>query len=622
MKRKLINFEVFDKLNEGSLLATEQELVEAEDVLANILSKDGLRLHTFTESDVIYETLDKTYIHAGFQHQNNSLVFENIEELVIDEAAAKEKARTVLTQVVDNILENNKEKANKEFSGYLALPTVRRQFMEGEQVWVKKKNDPVDHRGKQPAWVVQKRTEAKKKSQAKKSSYSKSQDARKRKAVRSQFGGDVQVHLRNKPQAAVKTVKPKKMREWLNLSENVFGYLDFHEFGPILRESEIKQDDRSNVVSVRIPTSHARNENKILTFNWKTLNTEVQVLRSKVKKVHEDTSFCHAMCDLRKANSVSDSGQIETILEAIVGRWPSLLCLTQVELAEQIAAALESAGEDQHDEDVCNFFAEGILRKAMEAYQDRVTRIVRLSGNTPLDKTKDDVYESFQKIVDGFYAQLDESQAIEMQVFVDLYNTLVEIHKVAQTEGNEILKGETSEYLTELKAVIEQEAQPTLELAGEVAGWLHDLVETNLEGHSWDVNNKPHSTVNGDHPQMAKNAQKGYTPSGDFSGNWGDEAPVSDGKSYRGGLADEMRHRSWGNIGGEDTYPSLKNPYVPKPYGDYKMKEKSAVDDGQSDWSRWQSKDTWPNLQNPNTHPSPWDKGKYKMKSDNLVVDQ
>jgi hypothetical protein len=52
------------------------------------------------------------------------------------------------------------------------------------------------------------------------------------------------------------------------------------------------------------------------------------------------------------------------------------------------------------------------------------------------------------------------------------------------------------------------------------------------------------------------------------------------------------------------------------------MKEKSAVDDGQSDWSRFQSSDTWPNLKNPYVPDSPWDKSKYKMKSDNLVVDK
>jgi hypothetical protein len=104
---------------------------------------------------------------------------------------------------------------------------------------------------------------------------------------------------------------------------------------------------------------------------------------------------------------------------------------------------------------------------------------------------------------------------------------------------------------------------------------------------------------------------------GDMKGS-----PVSDGKSYKNGLEDEMKHRSWGNWSSEETWPGLKNPYILKPFGDYKMKEKSAVNDGESDWSRWQSKDTWPNLQNPNVKESPWRPGHYKMKSDNLIEDK
>ena len=83
-----------------------------------------------------------------------------------------------------------------------------------------------------------------------------------------------------------------------------------------------------------------------------------------------------------------------------------------------------------------------------------------------------------------------------------------------------------------------------------------------------------------------------------------------------------MRNRSWGNHGGEGIYPSLKNPYVPAPFGDYTMKgEKGAEKDGESDWSRWQSGDTWPSLQNPYV-PKAVTPQSYKMKSDNLIVDK
>lgn len=116
---------------------------------------------------------------------------------------------------------------------------------------------------------------------------------------------------------------------------------------------------------------------------------------------------------------------------------------------------------------------------------------------------------------------------------------------------------------------------------------------------------------------MAKKASKGYTPSQDFD-PWPDPAPVSDGASYRNGLADEMRNRSWSNWSSDETWPSLNNPYVPKA-GEFSMKgEKGADKDGESDLSRWQSKDTWPTLQNPYVP----DAVTPKMKSDNLVVDQ
>jgi len=97
---------------------------------------------------------------------------------------------------------------------------------------------------------------------------------------------------------------------------------------------------------------------------------------------------------------------------------------------------------------------------------------------------------------------------------------------------------------------------------------------------------------------MAQKAKQGYTPASDFSGNWGDSAPVSDGKSYKGGLADEMRNRSWGNITGE-TWPELQNPYVPKPFGDYTMKGEKGADKASDPTSQWSSEDTWPALQNP-----------------------
>jgi hypothetical protein len=268
--------------------------------------------------------------------------------------------------------------------------------------------------------------------------------------------------------------------------------------------------------------------------------------------------------------------------------------------------------------------AEGILRTAVEAYDERVQRIIKLSG-MKVEGT-DDAYLDFQNIVERFYSFLDQNTQLEMQVYVDLYNALVEVYKLGHEEGNEYLMGEASSFLKELKSVVDQTVEPTLELAGDVAAWLLNLVETNLDSEEWTVSNKPYQTVSGDHPQMAKNAAKPYQPSSDFSGNWGDPAPVSQGTpDYKtNSLADEMRKDAWGNWANDDTWPSISNPYVPKA-GVWTMKgEKGADVSGDSDWSRYTSKDTWPELQNPYVPKEAGGVGGsgYKMKSDNLVVDK
>ena len=56
MKRKLISFDVFKKIEEQSLANTQNELIEAQEVLAEALGLQDLKLFTFSESDVTYET--------------------------------------------------------------------------------------------------------------------------------------------------------------------------------------------------------------------------------------------------------------------------------------------------------------------------------------------------------------------------------------------------------------------------------------------------------------------------------------------------------------------------------------------------------------------------------------
>lgn len=616
MKRKLVNYEVFQKINENSVTNSEKELVLAEDVLAKALGELQLSLYCFDESSVTYETVDKSYIHAGFRLDGSNVIFENIEQLIIDESSAREVARNSLRKMFDCVLNNNEGAANEAFKEYIAMPFVRRGFTESGaivQAWAEPKTKSHKPGKKQSPSTVMKRVIGKKLSQAKKSPFDKEKAKEKREQIKRSTGAKY-VHLRTKPQGK------KKMKEWYNLAENVFSYMDYQEFGPVANQSEIKKDDKGNVIAIKIPDAKTRNEAKILSFNWKTLTADNTVLRAKMKNLAEDTNFCKAMKDLKQCNALSDNDKLQHVLEAVVARWPDVIYLTQTELAGAISTALESIGATNYEDQTCEFMAEGILRTAAEAYPERVEKIVKMSGVK--FEASEDKYVDFQNVVHKFYAFLDENLQLEMQVFVDLYNALVEVHKMANEDNNSAIVNDAHSYLKELKAVIEHDSEPTLDLAGEVAAWLSNLVETNLEGSDWNVSNSPYDTVNGSHPQMAKNAAKGYAPSSDFSGDWGDPAPVSDGKSYKGGLADEMRGNAWGNWANDDTWPGLQNPYVKGATAAWLMKgPDSAATTGTDDWSRYQSGDTWPGLQNPYC-PKGVTPDSYKMKSDNLVVSQ
>ncbi len=616
MKRKLINYDVFQKISETSLTTAEKELVEAADVLAKALGEELLTLHCFNENSVTYQTIDGTYINAGYQIKNKNVTFENIEQLVIDESTENEKSREVLRKMFNEVLKENSTGADAAFKEYVALPHVRRSWTENK-AYVDKKNKPHKKRGPQTPGQIRARVLGKQKSQASLSSSEKQRAKLERENLKKRFGPGTHVHIRMKPQGK------RKMREWYNIAENVFNYVDFQEFGPTARDSEIKKDDSGNVVAVRIPDTKTRNEGKILAFNWKTLNTDLMILRAKMKNLAEDVNFCKAMADLRKCNALSDNKKLQEVLDAVVVRWPNVIYLTQGELSEAIATALDTVGETNYEDQTCVFMAEAILRTAVETYDERVERVMNLAGVK--SENTEDKYIEFQNVVGKFYKFVDENTKLEMQVFVDLYNALVEVYKMAHEEGNEFLMGETNSFLKELKGVVDQTEEPTLELAADVAAWLSNLVETNLESEDWKVSNTPYMTVSGDHPDMAKKAKQPYAPASDFSGDWGSELPVSDGKSYKSGLDKEMRNDAWGNWGNDDTWPALRNPYSKGADATWTMKgEKGADKDGDDDWSRWQGKDTWPNLQNPYV-PKAETPDSYKMnhgKEDDLVVDK
>lgn len=611
MKRKLISFDAFKSIEEQSLTNAQAELIGVEDMLAKALGVDDLKLFTFGEDDVTYQAPDGTYIHATYKVEKDNLILENIEQLVIDEETENKKNREVLSNLVDALLENNELKANSQFDEYMATPSVRRGFLVNENinetafaVTVSKptgKRSPLLHH-RQSRSLVAKRTRARNKTLARLSDSQKKQLARRRKMVANKLGKSSNPRWR----VYARKIKPAHMKEWATMCENVMGYLDYKEFGPVINESFVRQDNNGNITGLSIPTQHKRNESKILSFNWKTLDHEVKVLRGNIKKLSEDQVFIKAMADLKRYNNISDNNNLQETLEAIASNWPNVLYITETELAAQISSALETANVKNYDDQICAFMAEAILRTAHSTFVDRVRKIGSLAGATnditSECKTCEDAYLEFKKVVEPFYAQLDESDNYDLRVFADLFKALHEVHRIAIESGDEVTKAEVENFMNECSSILNRETEIDLSLAETIANYLDELVETNLQDaeENWNVSNDTHSTVNGDHPRMSWIAKQTDATPSKLTGDWGDEAPVSDGKSYKNGLADEMRNRSWGNHGGDGVYPDLNNPYILKPFGDYKMKgEKSVVDDGDNDWNRLQSSDTWPNLKNP-----------------------
>lgn len=588
MKRRLINYDVFEKMRSNSLTTAEHELVQAEPVLTSALNLTDAKLHAFDSDSALYETVNGAFVRANYRLENNRVVFENIEQLVLDEESERSKAKNLLSEMLDALLDNQEKKAESLFTQYLSLPVTRRTIGEAKCCG----GFPFKKKGK-------------------KGLDDDEPDVKKGKGKKGKKGF-----------VPFKKADEGDMKEWANLCHNVFNYLNYLEFGPTLKESAARYDEKGNVVALSIPTVRARNEAKLLSFDWDVPKTELKLLRMKGDKLAENAAFCKAVAELKRHNAVSDNDALEESLENIVSKWPEVLYQTQIELSNTIKSALETVGATNYDDQTCDFMAEGILRTAHSAYSGRVNKILRLAGAEECQG--EDKYACFRETVTQFYPSVDEQHKVEMQVFVDLYDALRNVHEYAKHENNHPVVAETAHHLNELASVIRQEVEPVSEIAEEAAAWLATIVETNLAGHDWSVSNSTYVTLTGEHPQMAKNARVGYTPASDFTGDWGDTAPASDGKSYRGGEAKKMRDSSYGNLGGSDTYPNLKNPYVPKPFGEYKIKGEKSVEDDGSATGQWSSKDTWPALQNPYV-PKALTNKEYKMnhgKEKDLVVDK
>jgi hypothetical protein len=588
MKRKLIEFDVFERIKQDSLSNAQRELEEASSYLAKALNLEAINLNCYGSEDVIFESVDGSYIHANYKIDNGFIEFDNVQELVINEESERAKSRETLSEMLDCLVESKEKEAEELFEQWIGLPGTKRIFTEAR----KRRVVPVRKNGKATGkYKVAYWNDTPKTRQSAKTKIARAKGKKMANKKRSDSKKKFMAMNRKRAKAGI----GKMMKEWNLLAENVLGYVDYQENGPVLQNSQVKRDESGNALSVKIPTTKLRNEAKMLQFNWKTLHTDVAVKRNSSKKVHEDVGFAKAIADIKKQNALSDDSALTEALEKTAYSWPQIIYLTQDELSNKVKFALEAAGATNYDDQTCDFIAEGLLRTAHEIYTDKVNKILKLSGAT-VSENSQDKYSEFKGVVENYYKNLDESTTLEMQVFVDLYETLRSVHELAKEESNVELAVEASEYLDDLLKVITQESEPSLELASEAASWLYDLVETNLETMDWSEDN-PVVTASGEHPALAKKARTSYAPASDFAGK-DNRSSASQGKGEDASVTSELENDGFSNEGGEGIYPSLDNPYLLNS-GEYKIKGETDVDSDSGQLAHWGSSETWPNLQNP-----------------------
>ena len=618
MKRKLVPYEVFAKMKENSLTTAVKELVEAEDHLARILDVDELKLKSFDETTVIYEQSDGSFLKANYSVSKDAVNFDDVEELVIDEETERTASRNIVKDMLEAILDDNEVEANKFFEKYLDMASrqYQRESAASEESAVSEAFARLygskERTGGSSSPKISFRSGAKnpnrsraarKSHQQHKASYQSGARKRHRNVSqeRSRRPGYKKHHnkLRALTGGQHYTGKRKKMTEWQNVAGNVFSYIDFMDNGHVISEAKVQTND-NGTLAVQIPTSKVRNEGKVLKMHFdKMLKTDVKVLRESARRLIADPRFCQMVADIKRFNNISDSKELEESIGSLIKDFPAVLYLTQEELAKVVGMSLDNSGVTNYDDRICTFMAEGILRAAHNAYTDRVDRILKLANKTEL-KESDDKYLDFQVAVTEFFPTLDESTHLEMKMFEDLYNVAVDIRRIALESDNDVIRNEAQEFIGELENVLSGKMLPSLELAADVAGWLEDLAEANLPGagENWGVVKTPHYTTTGDHPQMAKNAKVDGVPS-KYPGDWGDSAPMIGQDSNTWNHGEEARNKSWSNKGGKDAWPDLKNPYIPTPFGDYKIKGETSPEDENNDFGGWSDGDTWPNLQNP-----------------------
>lgn len=568
MKRKLIDYDVFKQIERKFLQTAEKELSEATDAIAAALGKDNMALFGITENEATFATDQGTLVHATYIVDDTKLLLENIEELVVDETSQINEGKSILDKMVDSILDDNKSAASDLFSSYFNLPYIRVNLQEGVINEAKKHG-----KGKMPPQLL-----AYFKKKAAKKSHGKKDD--KREELMKKHSSKKMMNLSKKATA-------KMVKEWASVSKNVLDYVDFRTFGaPTL--SETVKDKLGNVVAIAIPRSQIKNEAKMLSFNWKTLNTNVMHQRDLMKMLAHNAHWGLACKDMKKCNAMSDSSKLQETIENVVAAFPSVIYLTEGELAKLISDTLVKEGVKNFDDDSCAFLAEGVLRTCYDNYKDKVNQIFKLA-----DMFESDSYEGFKRASEVMIEKLDEVANTEKMAFEDTYKALNSLAGLAEHFGDASIKHEIAGYMGDIENALTGKKAFDLDVLEEAAAMLKAAANLPMSG-DWHVSDKVGHTVTGDVEAIAKYAKIDGTP-GKYAST---RSPfVSDGKSYDKQGVEDLK-QGYLTQDGNDVYPNVKNPYVPKA-GDFKIHGEKAIESDSDVLGHDDGPDTWDKLKNP-----------------------
>ena len=567
MKRKLIDYDVFKQIERKFLQTAEKELNEASDAVASALGKDNVTLFGITENEATYATDQGTLVHATYIIDDSKLLLENIEELVVDEASQIKEGKNILDKMVDSILDDNKNAASDLFSNYFNLPYVRVNLQEGVINEAKKG-------GKMPPQLV---AHFKKMAAKKKKGHGKSD---KRDEL-------MKKHSNKKMLNLAKKAKSKLVKEWATVSKNVLDYIDFRTFGtPTLTETV--KDKLGNVVALAIPKSHLKNEAKMLSFNWKTLNTDVMHQRDFMKMLAHNVHWGLACKDMKRCNSMSNASKLQETIENVISAFPSIIYLTESELAKLISETLVKESVKNFDDNDCLFLAEGILRTCYDNFKDKVNQICKLGETFDTDS-----YEAFRHASENMVEKLDEVSRTERMAFEDTYKALNNLGSLAEQYGDISIKHEVNSYMNEIEKSLVGKTSFDLDVLEEAAVMLKAVANLPMSG-AWTVSDKVHNTVTGDVDAISKYSKVDGTP-GKYAST---RSPfVSDGKSYDKQGIEDLKN-GYLTQDDSDVYPNVKNPYVPKA-GDFKIHGEKNISSDSDVLGHDDGPDTWDKLKNP-----------------------